>query len=107
MDKDWFAGFTSDLNSENLWKEFHASQREKLKLPEKIPPVPQIDGEVCVKSFAVDLFTLISLPLSLILGKSPPSPPKYNLLTSVQYLFWEMMRASRDPDPVCPPPVQL
>ncbi|RFU27445.1 hypothetical protein B7463_g8895, partial [Scytalidium lignicola] len=60
MDAAWFQGFTADLNNPSHWSSFYSAQRQKLNLPEKIPPQPPIDGE---------------------------------------WLFWDMMRASRDPDP--------
>lgn len=67
MNAEYFRGFNSDLHNAQLWEQFYASQREKLNLPAKTPPVPEIDGET---------------------------------------LFWNMMRASRDPDPWMYPALQ-
>jgi FMN phosphatase YigB (HAD superfamily) len=61
LDKDWFAGFTTDLHDQKRWTDFYAAARSKNpSLPKTTPPLPEVDGE---------------------------------------YLFWEMMRGSRDADP--------
>jgi len=45
MDDSWFAGFTSDLHSAELWNEFYATARTKdSSLPATTPSVPNIDG---------------------------------------------------------------
>jgi FMN phosphatase YigB (HAD superfamily) len=68
MNSEWFAGFTRDLHSPDLWGPFYtAAQSKDPSLPKAVPPVPQIDGEK---------------------------------------LFWEMMAASRFPDPWMFPALQ-
>jgi FMN phosphatase YigB (HAD superfamily) len=45
MDAIFFHGFNNDLHNPQHWHEFYASQRKRQNLPEKTPPVPDIDGE--------------------------------------------------------------
>lgn len=50
MDAEFFAGFTSDLQDPELWKQFHERLRQKNGANGKestagIPPLPKIDGE--------------------------------------------------------------
>ncbi|KAG9243165.1 epoxide hydrolase-like protein, partial [Calycina marina] len=46
MDETWFRGFSSDLQSKELWEVFYATARVRdSTLPSKTPAVPNIDGE--------------------------------------------------------------
>jgi FMN phosphatase YigB (HAD superfamily) len=48
LDADFFAAFNQDLRIPGLWRDFHEQRhaRQRLsRIPESLPPVPEVDGE--------------------------------------------------------------
>ena len=69
MDADFFAGFTQDLHHERLWRDFYTRSR---KTSEEVGVASATGAESAI----------------------PPVPQ-----IDAEWLFWEMMRVSRTPDP--------
>ncbi|MCJ1352133.1 MAG: hypothetical protein MMC33_002117 [Icmadophila ericetorum] len=159
MDADFFKGFSEDLHSPRLWKDYHTSFRKQWKLRDVANP-SQLGDPVSLKAETADSSptnqdrgskssswsqpkkslkdlakenpTMLGDPVSLKAENVDSSPtdqdrgaqssktspstsprkssqdPNIPPLPSIdaEFLFWEMMRVSQDPDPYMFPALQ-